>query len=146
MPLVIPPGAPRVRFGGDDDRWWQVRARDDRYLVLTAQVPGRARGVVHYTIVDLVEQVRGPCDQVAGDWRLRPGSLDADARRLLAALRLRRDRQAWLESTRRHAGDTITWPDHLAGVDEHGATLPAVGISHRNRVPVIVAAVIVSAA
>lgn len=46
----------RVRFtprGSDIAGWWTVRARDERWIIATAQAPFQPKGVLAYTVVDL---------------------------------------------------------------------------------------------
>ena len=59
----------RVRFaqpGSESRWWWNVRAIDKRYAILTRQAPFRPRGESLYTIVDVERGVRGPCDLLVG--------------------------------------------------------------------------------
>lgn len=55
--LKTAPVGCRVKFSEETQRY-TIQARDDRYLVCTK--PFNPRRTVLYTIVDLVEQVRGP--------------------------------------------------------------------------------------
>jgi hypothetical protein len=46
----------RFRFyprGGSGNRWWTLRARDERYLVATCPAPFRPKGELWYCVVDL---------------------------------------------------------------------------------------------
>lgn len=52
--------APEIRVGDKirfhprgGRRWWAVRARDDRFIVATAQAPFQSKGELWYTVVDL---------------------------------------------------------------------------------------------
>jgi hypothetical protein len=76
----------RVRFESPSKaalRWWDVRAADDRWAVLTQQAPFRPKGELVYTIVDSENGRRGPCNLIGQGWDVEePGGCDA----LLAAL------------------------------------------------------------
>ena len=45
----------KVRFapGGVGNRWWTVRARDERFIVATMQAPFEPKGALWYTVVDI---------------------------------------------------------------------------------------------
>lgn len=59
----------RVRLEFDiPSRWWDVRAADDRYVVLTRQREFKPRGTLVYTIIDWERDVRGPCDLLGQGW------------------------------------------------------------------------------
>ena len=76
----------RVRFapGGHANRWWTVRARDERFIVATMQAPFQPKGTLWYTVVDLigwqVKQghgagngvVRSSLNTLGGGWDLGP--------------------------------------------------------------------------
>lgn len=107
-----------VRFARDR-RWWRVRAADARFAVLTRQAEFEPAGTVIYTIVDLHDRHRGPCNLSGGGWAFTAETLDEDAHRLLSALNSQLDLDA-------HCAVEETSPDDY---------VPAVEISHRNRVP-----------
>lgn len=142
---AVPHDATAVLFA-DSPRWWTVRARDERFTILTRQAPFRAKGTVFYTIVDHQAGVRGPCNLLGQGWDFEEGRLEESARELLAALRLHADREAWWEMNRESPdasqpltgsvlGRRILWPGHLDPED-----VSPVEISHRNRVAVLVEA------
>src|SRR5690554_2932986 len=61
----------RVKFGTPDKdtrRWWNVRAADDRFVVLTRQAEFQKRGTLLYTIIDWDRGVRGPCNRIGQGW------------------------------------------------------------------------------
>lgn len=44
----------RLRFAPQPgNRWWTIRARDERYVVATQQAPFQPKGDLQYTVVDL---------------------------------------------------------------------------------------------
>jgi hypothetical protein len=57
----------RVKFDGDR-RWWDVRAADDRYVILTRQAAFQPAGIPVYTIVDWERDLRGPCNRLKNGW------------------------------------------------------------------------------
>src|SRR5690606_27999575 len=57
-----------VRFADDGNRWWKVRARDDRYVVLTRQANFQPKGVLYYTIIDWEAGFRGPSNEIGQGW------------------------------------------------------------------------------
>jgi hypothetical protein len=60
----------RVRFahGGDERRWWDVRAADEGFAVLTRQAEFRTKGTLYYTIVDWARGRRGPSNVIGQGW------------------------------------------------------------------------------
>ncbi|MDF2994279.1 MAG: hypothetical protein K0S37_4793 [Microbacterium sp.] len=112
----------RVKFSGDDSRyWWTVRAADDRFAVLTRYAPFRKRPIA-YTIIDTERDLRGPCDLIGQGWDFNTESDDTigtSARKLLTALR----------------GGIDTLDDESLPDDER-ISIPAVEVSHRNNVPI----------
>lgn len=87
MTIQLPREGDRVRLGqhGDPNRWWNVRAADDRFAVATQQAPFRPAGIQQYTILDFHRQVRGPVNLVGGGYG--DGTYnEAECRRLLAHL------------------------------------------------------------
>lgn len=66
-PLVV---ADRIRLkhGGHENRWWTVKAVDERFVVVTRQEEFKPKGVSCYTILDWVRGVRGPCDLSGQGW------------------------------------------------------------------------------
>lgn len=81
----------RVRFARPSDEstwWWDVRATDTRFTVLTRQRPFRVKGELLYTIIDRERGVRGPCNLIGQGWDIEePGGCE----RLLDALRRHAD-------------------------------------------------------
>jgi hypothetical protein len=76
----------RIRFmpgGSCPNRWWLVRARDDRFIIATAQTPFAAKGDLMHTIVDLTGWqtyrrngagegiVRSSINAIGGGWDTR---------------------------------------------------------------------------
>lgn len=120
---TIPAGVTQVLFAGDR-RWWTIRARSDRYVILTRQREFRRAGEVVYTIVDWDRSIRGPADTLGQGWDFNADSLDDDAQRLLRALQYRE------HLDRRHADGetTITLEEEAREV------------SYRNNVPIRVEA------
>lgn len=140
---TVPDDATQVRFS-DDRRWWTVRARDDRFTILTrSSVFGSPDDVV-YTIVDAERAVRGPCNQVGQGWHFRRSTLEDDARQLLTALNLHRRRAQWWEASKDDPGSTdgstIVYPEHLRPTDADGIPTFPVEVSYHNNVPVHVEA------
>lgn len=52
--------------GSNEIRWWDVRAADDRFVILTRQRDFAPKGQLLYCIIDWERGVRGPCDLVLG--------------------------------------------------------------------------------
>lgn len=66
---TIPASATRIRFqnpASEDRFWWDIRCRDDRYLVCTHQWPFHERGMLMYTVIDLKQNVRGAISLIGG--------------------------------------------------------------------------------
>lgn len=100
-----------------DRRWWTVRARDDRFVILTRQAPFEARGNSEYTIIDVARDLRGPCDLLGNGWDVdEPGGVES----LLRAL------QRFLETEARLA----------SGATEVAHDGQQVQVSFRNNVPI----------
>lgn len=120
-PAPLPPVGSRVKLTRDGRRWWDVRAADDRFAILTRQAEFRPKGEVCYTILDAVAGVRGPCDLIGQSWhKTMPDEACAE---LLAELQISSKVDAW------NAGDRTFDVDAIIG--DRGNW---VGISHRNRV------------
>ncbi|QAU06985.1 hypothetical protein SEA_APHELION_120 [Gordonia phage Aphelion] len=76
----------QIRFApsrGDGRRWWIVRALNDRYMVATRQAAFEPKGVLVYTVVDLVGwrytyngagpgMVRSSLNTLGGGWEVGP--------------------------------------------------------------------------
>lgn len=76
----------QIRFApsrGDGRRWWIVRALNDRYMVATRQAAFEPKGVLVYTVVDLVGwrytyngagpgMVRSSLNTLGGGWEIGP--------------------------------------------------------------------------
>jgi hypothetical protein len=83
--------------GSDIAGWWTVRARDDRWIIATAQAPFRKKGELVYTVVDLtgwqnhrrngagMGVVRNRLDIIGGGWGDGTFS-DTEIAEMLAAL------------------------------------------------------------
>lgn len=120
-----PPVGTQVRLTGDGRRWWDVRIADERFAILTRQAEFRPTGQVCYTILDVREGVRGPCNLIGQGWSATMA--DEECRKLLSALQIGAKVQAW------NAGDHSF--DIFAVLKEADAAGHGhVGISHRNRV------------
>lgn len=129
----------QIKFEGDR-RWWTVRAEDERFTILTRQREFHPADEVVYTIVDRERGVRGPCNLLGQGWDFNVDTLDADATLLLDALNLDAKREAWRLANpdagtpiQNMRGRTIDYPPEL----DEGV---AVEISHRNNVPIKIAA------
>lgn len=74
----------KVRLGFDiPSRWWDVRAVDKRYVVLTRQQEFKPKGTLVYTIIDWERDLRGPCNLIGQGWDVQtPGGCDALLRAL----------------------------------------------------------------
>lgn len=119
----LPPVGSRVKLTRDGNRWWDVRAADERFAILTRQAAFKPKGEVCYTILDAVEGVRGPCNLIGQGWH--ETMPDEECRELLHELQIGAKVQAW------NAGDrSFDLDAFLAGIEWRG-----VEISHRNRVP-----------
>ncbi|ASR85098.1 hypothetical protein I5G78_gp016 [Mycobacterium phage Unicorn] len=80
----IPPVGSRVKLTSDGRRWWDVRAADERFAILTRQAEFRPKGEVCYTILDVEQGVRGPCNLIGQSWHATMP--DEECARLLEAL------------------------------------------------------------
>ena len=115
----------RVRLlrGGEYTRWWDVRAADDRFVVLTRQRSFKPKGELLYTVIDWERGVRGPCNLVGQGWNVEePGGCDA----LLRALNAHLDHMAHLSTV--PAGVSVPVPDEIT-----------CEVSYRNNVPIEIA-------
>lgn len=117
----------RVRFqtpATEIRRWWDVRATDERYTILTRQAEFEPKGTLRYTIIDRVRDVRGPCNLIGQGWGWGIYD-DAECASLLRALQ-RHDLP-------REELDALhdAWEKNLREEYPH-----AVEVSYRNRVPV----------
>lgn len=118
----------RLAHGGGEKRWWDVRARDERFVILTRQAPFRPKGDVEYTIIDTVRDLRGPCNLIGQGWDFESRPVAESAADLLAALNAHVE---WNEFTRRDRAEngTTRWEvPHYQMVE----------VSYRNNVPVLV--------
>jgi hypothetical protein len=89
----------RVRFShptGERRYWWDVRAVDERYVVLTRQANFKPRGEMFYTIIDWGRGLRGPCNLGGQGWDFGE-DLDGDARKLLRALNAHLEAERWFK-------------------------------------------------
>lgn len=82
----------RIRFtpGPHQNRWWTVRARNERFIVATMQAPFQAKGKQWYTVVDLTGWatkfyngagrgvVRSSLDTLGGGWDIGPNGEGCD--------------------------------------------------------------------
>lgn len=122
---TLPPVGSQVKLTRDGRRWWDVRIADERFAILTRQAEFRPSGQVSYTVLDVREGVRGPCNLIGQGWHATMP--DEECRKLLLALQLGAKVQAW------NAGDHSF--DIFAVLKEADAVGRGhVGISHRNRV------------
>lgn len=118
----LPPVGSKVRLARDGRRWWDVRCADDRFAILTRQAEFKPKGEVYYTILDIEQGVRGPCDLIGQSWdKYMPDEACAD---LLNELQI---------GARFTAGDLTD--GELHELNELSSCGCGVGISHRNRVP-----------
>lgn len=123
-PSPLPPVGSRVKLTRDGRRWWDVRAADDRFAILTRQAEFRQKGEVLYTIVDAEQGVRGPCDLIGQSWHeTMPDEACAE---LLKYLQIGSKVDAW------NAGDHTFDLNAIIDATNDGHW---VGISHRDRVP-----------
>lgn len=58
----------RVKFPETGERWWTVRALHGDFVVVTQQVPFEKKGILRYSVLDLQQGVRGPCNLVGQGW------------------------------------------------------------------------------
>lgn len=122
---TLPPVGVQVRLCCDGPRWWDVRIADERFAILTRQAEFRPKGQVAYTILDVREGVRGPCNSIGQGWHATMP--DEECRKLLQALQIGAKVQAWNSGD--HSFDIF---EVLEEADAAGRG--HVGISHRNRV------------
>lgn len=120
-PAPLPPVGSRVKLTRDGRRWWDVRAADDRFAILTRQADFRPKGEVCYTILDAVEGIRGPCDLIGQSWH--ETMPDESCAELLTELQMSAKVDTW------NVGDHTFDVEAIVGDRGHW-----VGISHRNRV------------
>lgn len=121
---TVPPVGAKVKLLKDGPRWWVVRAADERFAILTRQADFKPKGEVFYTILDVLEGVRGPCNLIGQGWdRYMP---DAACQELLEALQRGARVNAW------NAGDRSF--DLDAVLAERQWVPGWVEISRRNRV------------
>jgi len=85
----------RIRFDGDR-YWWDVRDRDERYIVATRQQTFAPKGDLFYTVVDLTGWqdhkyngagngvVRSSLNSLGGGWDIAPDG--AGAEKIIPAL------------------------------------------------------------
>lgn len=119
---TLPPVGSRVKLTSDGPRWWDVRCADDRFAILTRQAEFKPKGEVCYTILDIEQGVRGPCNLIGQGWH--ETMPDEACRELLEELQIGAKVNAW------NAGD------HSFDIDAVlGDRASWVEISHRNRVP-----------
>lgn len=114
------------RHNAHRNQWWRVRAvggADDRFVVLTQQRVGKAKGELAYTIIDWDRDVRGPCNQIGQGWEFNP-SVDPDksAQELLRALEAHVAGEQWWKD---NPGETVRDMDEIE-----------VEVSYRNNVPI----------
>jgi hypothetical protein len=57
----------KVKFAGDR-YWWTVKAVTEHFAALTRQAEFHKAGVLHYTVVDWRNGVRGPCNLIGQGW------------------------------------------------------------------------------
>lgn len=121
----LPPVGSKVKLTRDGRRWWDVRCADERFAILTRQAEFKPKGEVAYTILDLEEGVRGPCNLIGQGWDMYMSD-DACAR-LLHELQIGAKVQAWNGGDRSFDLDAFL----AAAGSRHGL---GVEITHRNRV------------
>lgn len=121
---TLPPVGAKVKLTRDRPRWWDVRCADERFAILTRQAEFKPKGQVYYTILDVKEGVRGPCDLIGQSWH--ETMPDEACQELLAELQIGAKINAW------NAGERDEDIDLDKVLDGRGSW---VGISHRNRVP-----------
>lgn len=57
----------RVKFA-EENRWWDVRAHDGRWAILTRQAAFQSAGTLKYTVVDQDQALRGPANTIGQGW------------------------------------------------------------------------------
>lgn len=112
----------RLAHGGRELNWWDVRARDERFVILTRQAPFRPKGEVEYTIIDTVRDLRGPCNLIGQGWH--ETMPDEECERLLTALQ----NQVKFTASAGHPGRIRL------------TEAPRIEVSYRNNVPILVTA------
>lgn len=124
-PATVPPIGAKVKLLKDGPRWWAVRAADERFAILTRQADFKPKGEVLYTILDVHEGVRGPCNLIGQGWdRYMP---DTACQELLEALQVGAKVNAW------NAGDRSFDLDAVLAERQRNE-VAWVEISRRNRV------------
>lgn len=58
----------RIKFSETGARWWTVRAANERFAVLTQQVPFEEKGTLRYSVMNHESGVRGPCNLIGQGW------------------------------------------------------------------------------
>lgn len=120
--LALPPVGAMVKLTRDGRKWWRVRAADSRFAILTRQAEFKPKGTVLYTILDIEQGVRGPCNLIGQGWAEK--MTDEECRDLLLHLQVGAKVRAW------DAGDrSFDVEDAWALTGGHW-----VEVSHRNRV------------
>jgi hypothetical protein len=69
--IEMPQDARQVRFAipeSESSYWWDVRARGERYVVLTHQWPFHPKGELMYSVADLEQGVRGAINLIGGGY------------------------------------------------------------------------------
>lgn len=107
----------KLAYGSNTTRLWDVRALDDRFVILTRQRPFKPKGESEYTIIDWERGVRGPCNLIGQGWDIDEPNGPED---LLRALNNQ------LEIWRR-----LDAGEKSVSINDY-----AVEVSHRNNVPV----------
>lgn len=118
----LPPVGSKVKLTSDAPRWWDVRAADGRFAICTRQAEFKPKGEVFYTILDIKEGVRGPCNLIGQAWHATMP--DEACQELLEELQIGAKTGAW---------EGIDDDAHISWKNETQRF--GVEISHRNRVP-----------
>lgn len=120
--MTLPPVGAKIKLRGDGNRWWDVRIADERFAICTRQAEFKPKGEVFYTILDVEQGARGPCNLIGQSWDKYMS--DEACAELLNELQIGAKVQQW------NGGD------HSFDLDEILATNDGhwVEISHRNRV------------
>ena len=58
----------QIKLVPDVRRWWRVQATSPNFIACVQQVPFQVAGTYRYTVLDLRQGIRGPCNLVGQGW------------------------------------------------------------------------------
>lgn len=125
--IKLPPVGAKVKLARDGRRWWDVRAADNRFAILTRQAEFKPKGELRYTILDSTRGVRGPCNLIGQSWDKYMS--DQACAELLEELQIGSKMGDWNSGDRSFDMDA-----HMAWMNENQRF--GVEVSYRNNVPI----------